>query len=83
MGTDPSHEKRGAASLLLQWGIDQCKRHHVPGYLESTVEAAPFYEKRGFARMGTIAQDISPDHNGNYEVYQETSFVFFPGHHGH
>ncbi|KAI3318493.1 hypothetical protein HD806DRAFT_511806 [Xylariaceae sp. AK1471] len=87
MGTDPSHGKQGAASLLLQWGIDQCKRHRVPGYLESTVEAAAFYEKRGFKSVGIIAQDISPDHSDKYEVYQETIFVFFPNaevsSHGH
>ncbi|KAI0883007.1 putative GNAT family acetyltransferase [Annulohypoxylon maeteangense] len=60
IGTDPSHERRGAATMLIQWGIHQSKKYNVPIYLESTLVAAPLYRKLGFVEVGKFSL--------NYEV---------------
>lgn len=39
--TDPLHERRGAASSLLSWVLDNCTRDLIPAYLESTVDTGP------------------------------------------
>ncbi|KAI1097439.1 putative GNAT family acetyltransferase [Jackrogersella minutella] len=41
IGTDPAYERRGAATKMVRWGIEKCKKENVPAYLESTLEAAP------------------------------------------
>jgi len=48
IGTDPLHERRGAATSLIRWGLDRCAKNKIPAYLESTLSAAPIYEKLGF-----------------------------------
>lgn len=75
MGTDPAYRGRGAASLLLQWGIKQCEAHKAPAYLESTLDAAKFYKKRGFTPVETFSLDISHVGGG---IYSETSFTYVP-----
>ncbi|KAI0399125.1 putative GNAT family acetyltransferase [Xylaria palmicola] len=80
MGTDPAHERRGAASMMVRWGLAQCKKYNIPGYLESTLHAAPFYEKMGFARAGNISlrYPIRVDGHDRDEVYNEIAFVYHP-----
>ncbi|KAI9150012.1 hypothetical protein HJFPF1_09762 [Paramyrothecium foliicola] len=46
IGTDPTYSHRGTGRLLLQWGVQQSNSSGCPVYLESTVEAAPFYKKK-------------------------------------
>ena len=79
IGTDPHHECRGAASLLLQWGLEHCKKDEVPAYLESTIDAGSLYQKHGFEAAETLsilldstAKDIAP------VIYREICFVFRP-----
>ncbi|KAI0394710.1 putative GNAT family acetyltransferase [Xylariaceae sp. FL0594] len=56
MGTDPAFERRGAATKLVQWGLDRCRRDGVPAYLEGTLNAAAFYEKKmGFKPLERIS----------------------------
>lgn len=79
IGTDPQHERRGAASLLLQWGLERCTHEHTPAYLESTFDAGPLYERHGF----TPAENISMVLEGRSEagesvLYEEVCFVFRP-----
>lgn len=75
MGTDPLHERRGAASLMAEWGKEQCRLHGAPAYLESTLEAADFYKKHGFTLVETFSLDVHGIGNG---LYSETSFIFVP-----
>ncbi|KAI1423333.1 putative GNAT family acetyltransferase [Xylaria sp. FL1777] len=79
MGTDPAHERRGAASMIVRWGLEQCNKDSVPGYLESTLDAAPFYEKMGFAAFGKISLRYSVNGQDQYELYEEIAFVHRPG----
>ena len=48
IGTDPQHERRGAASMLINWGLERGKSEGVPVALESTKNAWPLYEKLEF-----------------------------------
>ncbi|KAH9905774.1 putative GNAT family acetyltransferase [Xylariomycetidae sp. FL2044] len=78
IATDPSYLKRGAASLLLKWGVDRCGEEGVPAYLESTKEAAPFYEKHGFSAMHVLSLDLTTNGDGEARTYEEISFLFDP-----
>jgi GNAT superfamily N-acetyltransferase len=79
IGTDPLYERRGAASLLVQWGIEQCKRDKAPAYLESTLEAGPLYEKHGFVAVEKLSLEIEviEDDDGP-EIYEEIGFALKP-----
>ncbi|PHH59724.1 hypothetical protein CDD81_2642 [Ophiocordyceps australis] len=57
--TDPKHQRRGAASLMLKWGADQADQLGLPIYLEATEAGKPQYEKHGFQTIGTAAIDFS------------------------
>ncbi|KAI8954511.1 putative GNAT family acetyltransferase [Xylaria longipes] len=78
MGTDPSHERRGAASMMVRWGLEQCRKDNTPGYLESTLDAAPFYEKMGFAKSRLISLEYQVEDQNRYEVYEELAYVYHP-----
>lgn len=79
MGTDPPHQRRGAASLLLQWGLERCRRDAVPAYLESTFDAVPLYERHGLRAAGKISMVLGGMvRDGAPVVYEETCFVFRP-----
>lgn len=58
IGTDPSHERRGAASLLIQWGLERSKRDNIPAYLESTMNAVPLYQRHGFKVAEVISMVV-------------------------
>jgi predicted N-acetyltransferase YhbS len=76
IGTDPLYERRGAASLLVRWGMKQCQIDHTPAYLESTVEAASFYEKHGFTAVETFSLDLKATGTDQFGIYEEISFLF-------
>ncbi|KAI2472631.1 putative GNAT family acetyltransferase [Annulohypoxylon bovei var. microspora] len=76
IGTDPVYERRGAATMMTQWGIDQSKKYHVPAYLESTLEAAPFYRKLGFSEVEKFSLSYKVDGSGVTEIYEEISFIY-------
>lgn len=58
IGTDPLHERRGAATSLTRWGLDRCAENKIPAYLESTLNAVPFYERLGFKTMERLSIDL-------------------------
>lgn len=51
--THPSHRRRGAASLLLNWGMREADRLGLEIFLEATDDGKPCYEAHGFLYMGT------------------------------
>lgn len=57
--TDPSHQRRGAGSMLLEWGIAESKRLGLPAYLEASEEGFPLYEKHGWRVVDTLVVDFS------------------------
>ena len=48
LATRLDHERRGAGTMLLQWGIDAARDLKVPCYLEATPQGLPLYKKLGF-----------------------------------
>jgi GNAT superfamily N-acetyltransferase len=42
----PQHERRGAGSMLVQWGCERADEAGVEAYLEASVMAAPMYAYR-------------------------------------
>jgi GNAT superfamily N-acetyltransferase len=49
LGTDPSAQRTGLASAILQPVLERCDRERVPAYLESSKATnIPFYNKHGF-----------------------------------
>ncbi|KAK2763218.1 hypothetical protein FQN54_009854 [Arachnomyces sp. PD_36] len=80
IGTDPRHERRGAASMLIQWGMEHSMKEKVPIQLESTTVAWPLYEKLGFQAKETIHMLLEGVGDGGESViYEELSCVFNPG----
>lgn len=75
IGTEPSHKEYGAGSLLLKLGVEQSKIHHVPIYLESTIEAVPFYKKYGFVERKIRTLSYLPLETCTNEVYTEAALT--------
>lgn len=57
--TDPSYQRRGAASILVQWGVDRAKELGLPLYLESSKRAHELYKKFGFEDIEMFEVDMS------------------------
>jgi GNAT superfamily N-acetyltransferase len=56
MVTLPSHRGKGAAGLLIKWGIAQAEKDQIPAYLEAGVMGRPIYERCGFVQIGDLLQ---------------------------
>ncbi|KAL4780299.1 putative GNAT family acetyltransferase [Aspergillus varians] len=79
IGTDPNYERRGAASILVNWGLEHARRENVPVALESTKNAWPLYEKLGFCGEELISMTLEGVGDGGSSVlYEEMCFVFRP-----
>ncbi|OTA55559.1 putative GNAT family acetyltransferase [Hypoxylon sp. EC38] len=76
IGTDPDYERRGAATMMVRWGMNQCKKNCVPAYLESTLEAASFYRKLGFEAVEKISLQYESGNSNISQVYEEICFVY-------
>ncbi|KAH8700371.1 acyl-CoA N-acyltransferase [Talaromyces proteolyticus] len=79
IGTDPKHERRGAASILIQWGLEYSKRDNIPVALESTQVAWPLYQKLGFRAekdISMVLEGLGAD--GKPIIYEEKSLIFRP-----
>ena len=61
MVTRASQRGKGAARLLIQWGIEQAEKQGAPAYLEAGVMGRPIYEKMGFRQVGELMElDLRP-----------------------
>ncbi|KAK8092100.1 GNAT family acetyltransferase [Apiospora hydei] len=78
IGTDPNFGHYGAGRLLVQWGIQESNASGMPLYLESTKEAAPFYEKNGFTTGETISLPIRVNGGTDTQIYEEIVFTYCP-----
>ncbi|TPX09086.1 uncharacterized protein E0L32_001652 [Thyridium curvatum] len=52
--TRPSQRRRGAAGMLVRWGMDRARETGAPAYLEAGVQGMPVYEKFGFVPVGDV-----------------------------
>ncbi|KNG90660.1 acetyltransferase, GNAT family [Aspergillus nomiae NRRL 13137] len=53
LATDPRYERRGAASLLTQWGCDVADRLGIECYLEASKKGHPVYKRKGFEEISS------------------------------
>lgn len=59
MATPPKHQRRGAASLLLQRGAKKADEAGLDTFLQASVEGLPGYIKAGFQAIMTTSLDLS------------------------
>jgi len=78
MVTRNSHWGRGAAGMLLNWGIGQSERDDgVPAYLEAGSQGRPIYVKYGFEQVGDLRElDLRP--HGLETVFELANMVRYP-----
>ena len=77
MVTRPSQRGKGAAGLLIEWGIQQAEKDGVPAYLEAGVKGRPIYEKYGIRQVGELLiVDLS--RHGGVGEFEMTKMVFSP-----
>lgn len=61
IGVDPTRQRRGLGSVLLEHALDGCDRDGTPAYLESSnPENVSLYVRHGFEILGTIHGDAMP-----------------------
>ncbi|KAK1148159.1 hypothetical protein N8T08_010801 [Aspergillus melleus] len=66
--THPQHERRGAGSLITQWGCDMADKLGLDCYLESSDPGYPVYQRKGF-------KDFSHDPTENVIEYRVDEFT--------
>jgi GNAT superfamily N-acetyltransferase len=49
--TKPEYRRKGAAGLLLRWGLEKADQEEVEAYLEASPEEKPVYEHFGFREV--------------------------------
>ncbi|ETN37745.1 uncharacterized protein HMPREF1541_07368 [Cyphellophora europaea CBS 101466] len=57
--TDPKHQRRGAGSMLIKWGIQRSEELNLPAYLEATSAGHGLYAKHGFQDIGRLDFDLA------------------------
>lgn len=77
MVTHPSHRGKGAAGLLIRWGIEQAEKDGVPAYLEAGVMGRPIYERYGFVQIGDLL-DVDLKEFGIDTVFSMCKMAYFP-----
>lgn len=60
LATHPDHHKRGAATMLLKWGLERADELGLDMYLDTSRVARPIYEKYGFELVKGIEFDRRP-----------------------
>ncbi|RTE85019.1 hypothetical protein BHE90_000505 [Fusarium euwallaceae] len=77
VSTDPNHQGHGAASKLLSRLMEMAISKSLPIWLESTMNAVLFYEKKGWKKVSKIC---TPAPGGAAEfhggVYEEQGMVW-------
>ncbi|MCJ1400183.1 hypothetical protein MMC11_003387 [Xylographa trunciseda] len=57
--TFPTHQRRGAGALMVQWGIEQARALNLPIFLTASPKGFPLYRKFNFEVVGHCWIDLS------------------------
>jgi len=77
LATDPTHQNRGAGSILLRHILAHADSSGHETYLEAPPHAAPIYRKFGFQERDKVDVDVQAD--GGTEMYRNWCMVREPG----
>jgi GNAT superfamily N-acetyltransferase len=76
--THPAHRRKGAAVLLMQWGIDKADQLGLEACIESVPSARPVYERYGFVVTDVIDVDMTvPDPSERWKELQQLELTAF------
>jgi GNAT superfamily N-acetyltransferase len=76
--TRASARRRGAARMLIEWGLDRAKAEGAPAYLEAGEAGKPVYGKFGFEQVGELRKiDLTPF--GMDVLFEMANMVCWPG----
>ena len=56
--TLPNHERRGAGSMLVNWGTERADEAGIEAYLEASPMGAPMYARHGFEPIKRVGLDL-------------------------
>lgn len=57
--TDPAHQRRGAGSIMMDWGTKQADARGLTGYVQASPQGRRLYESFGFKEVATHVVDLS------------------------
>jgi GNAT superfamily N-acetyltransferase len=60
LATHPEQRCRGAAGMLIEWGLNKADEEGLVTYLDATGMAKPIYEKKGFEVKKAVEWDRVP-----------------------
>ena len=66
LGTRPKYQKQGAASLLVQRGVEKADDFNIPAYLEATTDGKGVYMKHGFEEVEKFKLELAPWKEGEF-----------------
>ncbi|KAH7074593.1 acyl-CoA N-acyltransferase [Paraphoma chrysanthemicola] len=79
LAVDAAYARRGVGTSMVTWALDRCEGEGYTAYVESTVEALPFYEKLGFKEAGRISMDLGKATSGKHAgFYEEVGCIYIP-----
>lgn len=58
LATHPDHQGRGAATMLLDWGLRKADKEELLLYLNASVAGKRLYDKRGFEAVREVKWDL-------------------------
>ena len=59
LATLPQYQRRGAASMLLRWGMEQAAERGVGIFLEATMDGYQLYRKCGWKDVYELTMNYS------------------------
>jgi len=72
VATRPEEQGRGAAGMLMRWGLQKADEEGTEAYLEASPDAKPVYEHYGFREVERLVVSLE----GKEEVVgEEKEFV--------
>lgn len=75
LATHPDYQRKGIASMMIRWGINQARESGVPIILFASPMATPLYETLGFREVGRRHVQVP----GEDERLQVKGMVCVPG----